>query len=56
VIEGGCEVRDFNLEEVLETPVKVDEFQKVLFAIESFEQLYEAMREAERQVKESARA
>ena len=56
VIEGGCEVRDFNLDEVLETPVKVDELQKVLFAIESFEQVYEAIHEAERQVKESARA
>src|SRR6202166_2580979 len=56
VIEGGCEVRRFDLDEVLETPVKVDELQKVLFAIESFDQIYEAMHEAERQVKESARA
>jgi phenylalanine-4-hydroxylase len=53
VIEGGCEVRPFSLEEVLETPVKVDELQKVLFAIDSFDQIYEAMHEAERQVKES---
>jgi phenylalanine-4-hydroxylase len=50
VIEGGCEIRDFSLDEVLETPVKVDELQKVLFAIESFEQIYEAMREAERRI------
>ncbi len=50
VIEGGCEVRDFSLDEVLETPVKVDELQKVLFAIESFEQIYEAMHEAERRI------
>jgi phenylalanine-4-hydroxylase len=56
VIEGGCEVRDFSLDEVLETPVKVDELQKVLFAIESFEQIYEAMHEAEKRVKESARS
>jgi phenylalanine-4-hydroxylase len=55
VIEGGCEVRDFSLDEVLETPVKVDELQKVLFAIESFDQIYEAMHEAERRIKESAR-
>jgi phenylalanine-4-hydroxylase len=54
VIEGGCEVRPFNLDEVLETPVKVDELQKILFAIESFDQIYEAMHEAERQLKESA--
>ena len=47
-IEGGCQVQDFSLDEVLETPVKVDELQKVLFAIESFEQLYEAMHEAEK--------
>lgn len=56
VIEGGCEVRDFSLDEVLETPVKVDELQKVLFAIESFDQIYEAMHEAEKQVQESTRA
>jgi phenylalanine-4-hydroxylase len=54
VIEGGCEVRPFDLETVLETPVKVDELQKVLFAIESFDQIYEAMQEAERRVKETS--
>jgi phenylalanine-4-hydroxylase len=48
VTEGGCEVRDFSLDEVLETPVKVDELQKVLFVIESFDQIYEAMRQAEK--------
>jgi phenylalanine-4-hydroxylase len=46
VMRGGCTVHDFSLDEVLETPVKVDEFQKVLFAIESFDEIYEAMREA----------
>jgi phenylalanine-4-hydroxylase len=35
---------------VLDTPVKVDEFQKVLFAIDSFDQMYEAMHEAEQRV------
>ena len=54
VIQGGCTVRPFDLETVLETPVKVDELQKVLFAIESFEQIYEAMQEAERRVKHAA--
>ena len=49
VIEGGCEVRDFSLHEVLSTPVKVDSIHKLLFAIESFDQIYEAVREAERQ-------
>ena len=54
VIQGGCVVRPFDLETVLETPVKVDELQKVLFAIENFEQIYEAMQEAERRVKRAA--
>jgi phenylalanine-4-hydroxylase len=47
VIEGGCEVRSFDLEEVLKTPVRVDRIHKLLFAIENFEQLYEAMHAAE---------
>jgi phenylalanine-4-hydroxylase len=50
VMHGGCAVHEFSLDEVLETPVKVDEFQKVLFAIESFDQIYEAMHEAEQRV------
>jgi len=47
VIEGGCEVRDFDLKEVLRTPVRVDRIHSLLFAIESFDQLYEAMHAAE---------
>jgi phenylalanine-4-hydroxylase len=54
MIEGGCEVRPFDLDTVLETPVKVDELQKVLFAIESFDEIYEAMQVAERRVREAA--
>jgi phenylalanine-4-hydroxylase len=50
VIDGTCQVHDFNLDEVLDTPVKVDELQKVLFAIESFDQIYEAMQQAERKL------
>jgi phenylalanine-4-hydroxylase len=50
VIDGGCEVRDFKLDEVLSTPVKVDEIHRLLFAIESFDQIYEAMHEAEKQM------
>jgi phenylalanine-4-hydroxylase len=50
VIEGGCEVRDFNLDEVLNAPVVVDKIHHRLFAIESFDQIYEAMREAESRV------
>lgn len=50
VIEGHCDVHDFSLDEVLNTPVKVDEFQKLLFAVNSFDQIYEAMHEAEQRV------
>jgi phenylalanine-4-hydroxylase len=50
VISGKCEVRDFTLDEVLATPVKVDEIHKLLFAIESFDQIYEAMQEAEQRL------
>jgi len=50
VIEGGCEVRDFDLDEVLSTPVKVDRIHTRLFAIESFDQIYEAMRSAEKRL------
>jgi phenylalanine-4-hydroxylase len=50
VIERGCEVRDFDLNDVLNTPVKVDELQKTLFAIRDFDELYDAMHEAERRV------
>jgi len=50
VIRGGCEVRDFTLDEVLATPVKVDEIHKLLFAIESFDEVYEAMKEAEKRL------
>ncbi len=52
VIERGCEIRNFNLDEILETPVKVDEIQKQLFAIESFDQIYEAVQEAEEAIVE----
>jgi phenylalanine-4-hydroxylase len=50
VLNGGCEVADFRLEDVLNTPVIVDHLQKKLFAIESFDQVYEAMHTAERQL------
>lgn len=45
VLEGRCEVRNFSLEAVLDTPVQVDKMHKVLFAIESFEQIYEALQQ-----------
>jgi phenylalanine-4-hydroxylase len=48
VIEGGQQIHDFDLEEVLRTPVKVDELQPVLFVIDSFEQIYAASQDAAR--------
>jgi phenylalanine-4-hydroxylase len=50
VIDGGCEIRDFSLDEVLATPVRVDRIHSVLFAIESFDQIYQAMQQAERRM------
>jgi len=47
VIAGRCAIHDFTLDEVLETPVKVDELHKLLFAVAGFDQIYEAMHEAE---------
>jgi phenylalanine-4-hydroxylase len=47
VVEGHCAVHEFSLDEVLNTPVKVDELHKLLFAVSSFDQIYEAMHEAE---------
>ena len=48
VMAGNCAIRDFTLDEVLSTKVKVDELHKLLFAVSSFDQVYEAMHEAER--------
>jgi phenylalanine-4-hydroxylase len=47
VMSGRCLIREFSLDEVLRTPVKVDELHKLLFAVESFDQIYDAMHEAE---------
>ncbi len=47
VITGHCAIHDFTLDEVVNTPVKVDELHKLLFAIGSFDQIYEAMDEAQ---------
>lgn len=48
VIDGDCAIRRFSLDEVLATKVKVDELHKLLFAVSSFDQVYEAMHETER--------
>jgi phenylalanine-4-hydroxylase len=45
--DGGPEIRDFDLDAVLNQEFLVSEMQKVLYAVESFDQIYEAAREAE---------
>lgn len=46
----GPEIRDFSLSQVLDQQFVVSEMQKVLYAVESFEQIYEATHEAERRL------
>jgi phenylalanine-4-hydroxylase len=55
VLHEGCEVRPFTLDEVLRTPVKVDEMHDLLFAIESFDQIYEAVRTLESRIDAGSR-
>ena len=52
VLRGGCEIRDFSVAEVLNTPVKVDEIHHRLFAIDSFDSVLDAVREAKRYVQQ----
>lgn len=52
VLSGGCEIRDFSVEEVLNTTVKVDEIHKRLFAIDSFDEIMGAVREAKEKIDE----
>ena len=47
VLEGGCEVRPFDLNEVLDQEFDTGAMQPVLFAVESFEQIYLATQTAE---------
>ncbi len=44
---SGVEIREFDLDKVLDEKVDTGNMQKVLYAIESFEQIYEATKEAE---------
>jgi phenylalanine-4-hydroxylase len=55
VIHGGCEVRPFVLDEVLHTPVKVDEMHHLLFAIESFDEIFDAMHMLETRIRDGSR-
>jgi phenylalanine-4-hydroxylase len=44
--DSRVEIRDFNLDQVLNHPISTSEMQPVLYAVESFEQIYEATRDA----------
>ena len=50
VLAGGCEVRDFDLDTVLERRFDTGAMQPVLYAVESFEQIYEAAKMAEKRL------
>ncbi len=50
VLAGGCEVKDFDLNAVLEQRFDTGAMQPVLYAVESFEQIYEAAKLAERRL------
>ncbi len=50
LLAGGCEVREFKLEDVLNQVMQTSEMQPVLYAVESFEQIYEATKQAEAQL------
>jgi phenylalanine-4-hydroxylase len=50
VLAGGCEVKDFDLDAVLNQQFQTSEMQPVLYAVESFDQIYEATKEAEKKI------
>ena len=50
VLAGGCEVREFELDAVLGQEFDTGAMQPVLYAVASFEQIYEATAEAERRL------
>jgi phenylalanine-4-hydroxylase len=47
VLAGGCEVKDFDLDAVLNQQFDTGAMQPVLYAVESFDQIYEATKQAE---------
>jgi phenylalanine-4-hydroxylase len=47
VLAGGCEVKDFDLDAVLDQEFDTGAMQPVLYAVESFDQIYEATKMAE---------
>ena len=51
VLAAGCEVKDFNLDAVLDQEFDTGAMQPVLYAVESFDQIYEATKMAESRVR-----
>jgi phenylalanine-4-hydroxylase len=50
VLAGGCEVKDFDLNAVLDQEFDTGAMQPVLYAVESFAQIYEATKLAEKRL------
>jgi phenylalanine-4-hydroxylase len=50
VVHGGPEIRDFDVNQVLDQEFSTSTMQPVLYAVESFEEIYEAAHEAERRL------
>lgn len=50
VINGGPEIRPFNIDQVLDQQFSTSEMQKVLYAVESFDEIYLATQEAEQRL------
>ncbi|GAC1359925.1 MAG: hypothetical protein NVSMB3_07720 [Acidobacteriaceae bacterium] len=51
VLDGGCEVRPFQLDEVLAQEFDTGAMQPILYAVESFDQIYEATKQAEERLR-----
>jgi phenylalanine-4-hydroxylase len=51
VLAGGCEIRDFDLDAVMNREFDTGAMQPVLYAVDSFEQIYEATKLAEARLK-----
>jgi len=47
VLDGGCEIRPFDLDQVLAQRFDTGSMQPILYAVESFDQIYEATKLAE---------
>jgi phenylalanine-4-hydroxylase len=50
VLAGGCEIKAFDLDSVLNQEFQTGEMQPVLYAVDSFEQIYEAAKMAEKKL------